>query len=487
MQKNGESQKKSIHSQKTNSLRILLFLFFTFSFFSCEKKEYPNIILIMTDDQGWGQTGYYNHPVLKTPNLDAMAKNGIRFDRFYASAPVCSPTRSSVLTGRSNDRTGVFSHGFALRSQEKTLAQALKKIGYSTGHFGKWHLNGLRGPGVPILRDDKHSPGKFGFDYWFSTTNFFDIDPLMSRNGKFVDLKGSSSKVIFDEAIKFIKGNKIKEIPFFAVIWDGSPHDPWIANNKDKGYFKNLDQKSQNHYGELVAFDRNLGRFRKTLKEIGVSENTIVWFCSDNGGLKNIFPTTVGGLRGHKGTLWEGGLRVPAIIEWPSEIKHKISNFPVSTMDIFPTIADIVGISSSDMIYPIDGISITNTFNSNIKTRKAHIPFRFKNGGALIENDFKLVATSIKDLQFELYNLKIDPIESDDIAMSNPELFKELKTKFLKWNESVNLSVEGKDYSGGVLFEQPKSHFWMKDKRYEPYLEEFIKRPEYEKRIIKGK
>ena len=203
--------------------------------------------------------------------------------------------------------------------------------------------------------------------------------------------------------------------------------------------------------------------------------------------MKNIFPTTVGGLRGHKGTLWEGGLRVPAIIEWPSEIKHKISNFPVSTMDIFPTIADIVGISSSDMIYPIDGISITNTFNSNIKTRKAHIPFRFKNGGALIENNFKLVATSIKDLQFELYNLKIDPIESDDIAMSNPELFEELKTKFLKWNESVNLSVEGKDYSGGVLFEQPKSHFWMKDKRYEPYLEEFIKRPEYEKRIIKGK
>ena len=118
----------------------------------------------------------------------------------------------------------------------------------------------------------------------------------MSRNGKFVDLKGSSSKVIFDEAIKFIKGNKIKETPFFAVIWDGSPHDPWIANNQDKGYFKNLDQKSQSHYGELVAFDRNLGRFRKTLKEIGVSENTIVWFCSDNGGLKNIFPTTVGGL-----------------------------------------------------------------------------------------------------------------------------------------------------------------------------------------------
>ena len=127
----------------------------------------------MTDDQGWGQTGYYNHPVLKTYNLDDMAKNGIRFDRFYASAPVCSPTRASVLTGRSNDRTGVLTHGYALRTQEKTIAQALKKAGYSTGHFGKWHLNGLRGPGVPILKAFNHNPGKFGFDHLVFNNKFF--------------------------------------------------------------------------------------------------------------------------------------------------------------------------------------------------------------------------------------------------------------------------------------------------------------------------
>ena len=156
-------------------MRILVFIFFGLFIFSCAEKEKiqkPNIILIMTDDQGWGQTGYYNHPILKTPNLDEMARNGIRFDRFYAGAPVCSPTRASVLTGRVNDRTGVFDHGFALRSQEKTIAQALKKVGYSTGHFGKWHLNGLRGPGVPILKNDNYGPEKFGFDYWLSTTNF---------------------------------------------------------------------------------------------------------------------------------------------------------------------------------------------------------------------------------------------------------------------------------------------------------------------------
>ena len=118
----------------------------------------PNIVLIMTDDQGWGQTGYMNHPILKTPNLDKMAKNGICFKRFYAGGPVCSPTRATVLTGRTHDHTGVFNHGFPLRLQEKTLSQALLKAGYATGHFGKWHLNGLRGPGVPIIDSYPNGP-----------------------------------------------------------------------------------------------------------------------------------------------------------------------------------------------------------------------------------------------------------------------------------------------------------------------------------------
>ena len=165
----------------------------------------PNIVLVMTDDQGWGQTGYYKHPVLETPHLDAMAAGGLRFDRFYAAAPVCSPTRASVLTGRSNMRTGVESHGYALRRQERTLAQALREAGYVTGHFGKWHLNGLRGPGVPILGEDTHHPGVFGFDEWLSVTNFFDRDPILSREVTFEAFKGDSSEIIVDEALSFIK------------------------------------------------------------------------------------------------------------------------------------------------------------------------------------------------------------------------------------------------------------------------------------------
>ena len=170
-------------------IRIFI-IFLCFLISSCDNKkksDYPNIILVMTDDQGWGQTGYYNHPLLKTPNLDLMAKNGLRLDRFYAGAPQCSPTRASVLTGRNNDRTGVFYHGYSLNKNEVTIAQELKKIGYNTGHFGKWHLNGVRGPGVPIFEDDEYNPGEFGFDKWVSVTNFFDVNPIMGDNGQIKD------------------------------------------------------------------------------------------------------------------------------------------------------------------------------------------------------------------------------------------------------------------------------------------------------------
>ena len=163
--------------------KLLLAAFITiFSSANAQETKRPNIILVMSDDQGWGQTSYNNHPFLQTPNLDKMAENGLRFNRFYAGAPVCSPTRASILTGRSNDRTGVYAHVYAMCKQEKTLPQALKKVGYKTAHFGKWHLNGLRGPGVPIFSSDSRNPGQFGFDDWLSTSNFFDMNPIMSRN-----------------------------------------------------------------------------------------------------------------------------------------------------------------------------------------------------------------------------------------------------------------------------------------------------------------
>ena len=220
---------------------IFILLVAVFFALSANETKRPNIILVMADDQGWGQTGYNNHPFLKTPNLDKMAENGLRFNRFYAGAPVCSPTRASVLTGRANDRTAVYSHGYAMCRQEKTIAQALQKAGYKTAHFGKWHLNGLKGPGVPIFKSDERNPGEFGFDEWLSVSNFFDIDPIMSHNGEFVEMKGESSHIVVNEALRFIEKEKDNGKPLFVVIWFGSPHAPWRAEQKDKKSFNALD------------------------------------------------------------------------------------------------------------------------------------------------------------------------------------------------------------------------------------------------------
>ena len=368
-------------------LKKLLFFFFILA--TTQAAEPPNIVLIMTDDQGWGQVGYYDHPVLKTPNLDAMAKNGLRLDRFYAGAPVCSPTRASVLTGRTNMRTGVSTHGYALRLQEKSLATALKKAGYATGHFGKWHLNALRGPGIPILGDDPWSPGAFGFDTWLTVSNFFDIDPYMSRNGEFEDFKGDSSEVIVRESLKFIAGAAKNKKPFLAVIWDGSPHYPFIAKNEDKKAFAHLDPMSQNLHGELVAFDRSVGELRKGLRDLNVADNTIVWFCSDNGGLE-VKPSSVGGLRGKKGDFYEGGIRVPGIIEWPAKITPRVTKIPAVTMDIFPTLVDLLDLPEDSMLETVDGISLKNLMQGSDAKRAQMIPFAMGKKGALIDNDYKL-------------------------------------------------------------------------------------------------
>jgi len=444
----------------------------------------PNIILIMTDDQGWGQTGYYNHPVLKTPNLDAMAQNGLRFDRFYAAAPVCSPTRASVLTGRSNDRTGVPTHGYALRLQEKTLSAALKAEGYATGHFGKWHLNGLRGPGVPVFGDDSHNPGVFGFDEWLTVTNFFDMNPIMSGNGKFKEYTGDTSEIIVENALGFIQRAAEKQQPFFTVIWDGSPHDPWVASEKDRQAFAELDIPSQHHYGELVAFDRSVGVLRARLRELGVAENTLIWYCSDNGGLPKPRPDTVAGLRGYKGSVWEGGLRVPGIIEWPAVIQPRITAYPASTMDIFPTIVDLLELPDTCMLETVDGASLKPLLKSEIAERVNPIPFRFQGKGAWIDNNMKLVATDIENEKFELYDLVADPTESKNLAEIEPEIFHRMKKQFVEWNASVQASVRGEDYpEGQVNPGEPKAHMWMGDERYQPYIEEWKKRPEYTERI----
>lgn len=445
----------------------------------------PNIVLVMADDMGWGQTGYYNHPVLKTPHLDAMAKNGLRFDRFYAGGPVCSPTRATVLTGRTHDRTGVFSHGYALRHQEKTLPEALQKAGYATAHFGKWHLNGLRGPGVPILKNDDHGPGTFGFDQWLSVTNFFDKDPVMSRKGTFEEFKGDSSEIIVAEALTFLAKQAESKKPSFSVLWYGTPHSPWMGLEKDLKQFPKLNKKSQHHYAELVAMDRSMGTLRKGLRELGIADNTLIWFCSDNGGLPGFEPDTVGGLRGYKGSLYEGGLRVPALLEWPGKVKPAVTSFPAGTVDIFPTIADLVGLPASAQLKPVDGLSLRGVIDGTLKQRPTPLGFRSNRRAAFIDHDFKLYAGRLESDPFELFHLGRKLGEKKDVSDEFPEVKKRLIAQFVTWNESVEASVAGKDYVGGRVGPQPPRIFWTELEAYRPFFKEWKERPEYRNRLQK--
>lgn len=434
----------------------------------------PNIVLLMADDQGWGQVGYNGHPILKTPHLDAMAAAGIRFNRFYAAGPVCSPTRASVLTGRTHNRTGVPSHGHNLCLQERTLPQALKRAGYATGHFGKWHLNGVRGPGVPVLADDPNHPGRYGFDEWLSVTNYFDIDPLMSRNGKFERFQGDSSNVIVDEALKFMARHRSNRCPFLAVIWYGSPHNPQRAVMEDRRGLE--DGKLADHFGEIVGIDRSIGTLRKGLRELGIEQDTLVWYCSDNGGL-NLDPDAVGALRGHKGDLYEGGIRVPGIIEWPGHLKPQVTDFPASTMDIMPTIVDLLDLPEDSQMAVHDGESIAALFEGIIPERTHTIPFRFQKNAAIIDGDYKLLCTSVRTGdQWQLFDLKSDPGETHDLSRELPDRFTRMKTEAAAMLRSVESSAAGEDYPEGKVLQPPRSAFWKDMQEYKPHLDAFSSR-----------
>lgn len=236
--------------------------------------EQPNIILLMSDDQGWKQTGYNGSSTVVSPNLDLMAENGLQFDRFYALSPVCSPTRVSLLTGRHHNRQGCFNvPNCVLDAEEITLAEAVKQANYVTGHFGKWHVGSLRG-------SMSSSPGDNGFDQWVSSKLFFDLNASdFVRNGEVEpQINGDGSDFIVKEAIEFIQGAVNNGDNFLAVIWYASPHKPWLALDSDKALFSTMSDDEQNYYGELYAMDRSIGTLRAKLEELGIKQNTVLWF-----------------------------------------------------------------------------------------------------------------------------------------------------------------------------------------------------------------
>jgi arylsulfatase A-like enzyme len=461
--------------------------------------ERPNIVLIMADDQGWGDVGYYGKSIAITPVLDEMAATALRFDRFYAAAPVCSPTRGSVLTGRHPNRFACFSWGHSLRPEELTIAEALGTAGYTTGHFGKWHLGS-------VDRNSDVCPGASGFDEWFSSPNFYEHDPLMSHNGRVVETKGEGSSVTVKAAVDFIRASTQKKKTFFAVIWFGSPHNPHVALDADRQLYSDQPTALQHYYGEITAMDRSIGTLRSALRSLDIADNTLVWYTSDNGPqgpLSRNPPGSAGGLRDRKGTLWEGGIRVPTIIEWPARIREaRVSMVPGSTVDIFPTLLEVAGIEAVKQPQPLDGLSILSLIDGKMTVRAKpmgfwSIPARGqsmrsrqmlaaqwmaqRNGepppsppndatqrkaradaalkileksglvghAAWIDNNYKLhrIPTSKPSLaKYTLYDLAADPAEANDLAGEMPDRVARMKAELNQWQRSVVRSIASEDY-----------------------------------------
>ncbi len=327
---------------------------------SARAADRPNIILLMGDDHGWEETGYNGHAYLQTPVLDTMAAAGLQLDRFYAAHPSCSPTRGSVLTGRHPNRYGTFAPNWSIRPEEITIAHLLREAGYATAHFGKWHVG-------PVKAASPTSPGAMGFDEWLSHDNFFELNPSLSRNGEPPRrFEGESSGIIIDEAIRFIDASKQSRKPFLVVVWFGSPHEPYSGLEKDLALYGNLSKKYvqktvsltsnetglpvqrplgdvlRERYAEITAMDRAIGTLRNYLKDEGLRENTLLWYFSDNGTPSSGLAETP--LRGQKGTMYEGGIRVPGIIEWPARIPTpRVSQIATVTSDILPTVAALAG------------------------------------------------------------------------------------------------------------------------------------------------
>ena len=449
---------------------IFLLLVTVASGFAAAPTPRPNVVLIMADDQGWGDTGYNGHPELKTPHLDQLAASGLRFNRFYTAHFNCSPTRGSIMTGRHPDRYGTFSPGAPIRAQELTVARVLQSAGYATGHFGKWHLNGKNGdrnttalPGRAILANDPLSPGKLGFDEWVSADNFFDLDPVLGRNGVPEKFQGDSSDVTTDEALKFIRRRAAAAQPFLAVVWFGSPHVPHQALPADKAAYGALPEADQNYYGELTAVDRSVGRLRAALRELRIADNTLLWYNSDNGG--NAGPKSTGNLRGSKGTLWEGGLRVPGLVEWPARIPRPfVSEMPCSTLDIYPTVLAATGAVAQNQILPLDGINLLPHFDRQTETRTQALPFWNHAGAqpghaAWLEWPYKLhthpvAARGAKKSKpageptpaVQLYDVSKDPKETTDLAAQEPARVARMTAALAAWQASVEKSLAGADY-----------------------------------------
>jgi arylsulfatase A-like enzyme len=464
----------------------------------------PNVVLIMCDDLGYGDTGFNGNRVIKTPGLDQLASEGAVFTRFYAGGPVCSPTRGTCLTGRHYSRYGITHANVGhLPVHEIPISRIAKGQGYRTGHFGKWHLGTLdpekssksnRDPQANFAPPwerwyDESLCTEFAVPTWDPSVGF---DQKTQRrtgerwgspyfdNGKECDepVMGCDSEFIVNRTIDFISRSAEANEPFFASVWFHAPHTPVEAGPEFFAMYDEYPENYAHYFGVVTAMDRQVGRLNQTLKDLGLEENTIIFFCSDNGpegyadhnDRGGAFPRSrgsTGGLRGRKRSLFNGGIEVPAIVKWPGRVEAgERFEFPATTLDYLPTLTDLWSYRMPDD-RPIDGVSLLPLFAAVAAgkpvERSSAIPYRFVESEramfgaptfAAISDRFKLLTNLAAgdESDRQLYDVVVDPYEKDNIIDYYPDEADALQRFVSDKMKSFRESHFGADY-GDVSWE----------------------------------
>lgn len=401
--------------------------------------KHPNVLLILTDDQGWGDVRSHGNDTIDTPTLDKLAASGARFDRFFVS-PVCAPTRASLLTGRYHLRTGVtwVTRGReTMRADEGTVAEALAAAGYATGCFGKWH-NGAHFP---------HDPRGQGFGEFFGFrgghwNNYFDT--TLDHDGKPAVAKGFITDALTETARAFVR--KHRERPFFCYVAYNAPHGPFQVPDRyfDKYRRRGLDEKTASVYGMVENVDDNVARLLARLDELKLADDTIVIFTTDNGPNG---PRYNGGMRGTKGSVHEGGVRVPLFVRWPGRIEAKTVTQIAAHIDLYPTLLELCGVPRPKDGKPLDGVSLAPLLfgKANDWPERLLFTHQARQGearpfpAAVRTQRYRLVLESDKP---QLYDMLADPGQKNDVAAEHADVVKKLRTAYDEWFKDVTRGLE---------------------------------------------
>lgn len=421
----------------------------------------PTIILILTDDMGYSDIGCYGGKFAPTPNIDKIASEGIRFTQYYSASPICSPSRTGILTGMAPASWNITSFLHERIENKKcemadfvsasapTIAHTLKAVGYATGHFGKWHMGGGR--------DVKDAPGfeAYGFDEHSSTWESPDADPLLTATNWIWSDKDSVKRwnrtgYFVDRTLDFLKRHKGQ--PCFINLWPDDVHTPWVPSQERLGQYPNGPEEERKFSAVLDEYDRQIGRLMDGLKQLGIDDNTLVIFTSDNGPLPSFKGSRSGGYRGSKLSLYEGGTRLPFIVRWPGHTAQGKTDQQsvISANDLFPTFSKLAGAKMpAGFAFPGKDRSKVFMGKSTDESRtlyweygRNNESFAFPKGRdrspnlAIREGNWKLLM-NFDGTSVELYNMETDFLETKNVASEKPELTEKLKTKLLNWRNSM--------------------------------------------------